>query len=102
MLEQLILCCLVTFTMTVMLKDMLGPFDIFETLRGALCDYNDANNDPVNFFGKLFNCHWCLATWVSAVVALVTVIIFGMWWPYFFYLWLSAIAVTGVVYEKVM
>lgn len=93
MIEQAILCGLSTFTLTLMLKDLGGPFDIFKRLRQLLCKY-DAMNEPQNFFAKLFECPWCLGTWVAAGVVIMMLIL-----PIQFFYWLSAIAIAGILYN---
>jgi hypothetical protein len=93
-----LVCAPVSFTMLVMLKDLEGPWDIFGRLRMMLCRY-DAEYIPVNFFAKLFDCHWCLGTWVSAVIALAFVALGGLVWWSVFYIWLWCVAFIGLFYR---
>lgn len=96
MLARLLLYGLSAFVITLMLKDLDGPFDIFKLLREKICKY-DENLVPVNFFAKLFECPWCLGTWVSAGIVLLSLIV-----PIEFFYWLSAIAFVGMLYDKYM
>lgn len=96
MLERILAYGLSAFVLTLMLKDLNGPFDIFKILREKLCRY-DENYVPVNFFAKLFECPWCLGTWVSAGVVLLSLIL-----PVEIFYWLSAIAIVGMLYDKYM
>lgn len=96
MTEKLILCGLSTFILVLMLKDLDGPFDIFNKLRTLLCKYDDMNV-PQNFFAKLFDCPWCLSTWVAGGVTLLMLVL-----PVDIFIWLSAISIASIIYIYVM
>lgn len=108
MIEVLILNALAVFTITFFLKDMDGPFDIFLMIRVWLkavnkYDFEDGHilyqwSDD-GFFGGLFSCHWCLSTWISLLVTLVTCIAFGLAWYQYFYFVVDSIAIAGIVYK---
>jgi len=101
MIQGIVAVGLATFTLLLMLKDLDGPFDIFKWIRDTLCEY-DASNIPINFFGKLFDCPWCLSTWIAAFVAIVYVLVMTLPVMYFFFLWLAAIAVADMIYVYLM
>lgn len=101
-----ILAGAVTFALVLMLKDMDGPFDIFRGLRvmigAAHIDKTDNQEYSVeSFIGKLFDCHWCLGTWISAAVNIVMIICVIYPWYYFPAVWLAGLTVAGCIYEKV-
>lgn len=98
-----LMCGMGVFVLLILLKDMEGPFHIFKRLRQLLgFQYNQSGqleSADDNFFVNLWMCHWCLGTWLSAGLALFTVIVFAYPWFYFVYLWLGGIAVGSLTYH---
>lgn len=48
----------------------------------------------------LFGCAWCVSIWVGAGVTGFVMIFIGLTWPWFFLLWLTASAVTGLISQR--
>jgi hypothetical protein len=98
---------LCTFVITFFLKDLDGPLKMFDHIRVWLHVYTHKFNDQTGewynlygagFFATLFECFWCLSTWVSGFVCLITVIAFSQPWYFWPYEVLASIALAGVVY----
>jgi len=97
MITALILSGLATAILLIMFKDLDGPYDIFDSIRLALGVYR-----PESFFAKLFDCYWCLGTWVAVPVSIYVIAVFGLsilFWPLY---WLSSIIIAGIIYKYVM
>jgi len=101
---------LASFGLTYLLRYQDGPCDLFRKLRGAdgiryvpVVDYSEkvvsyieeVPND--GFFGKLMGCHWCLGTWVSAVMTVAVVALMGGSMVVMPFYWLASVGITGVL-----
>lgn len=98
-----VLLGLSTWRISSMLCYEEGPFGIFVKIREmAGIEHNDLNTPvvyPDRFFGKLFECIWCLSVWVSA-----TFVVFYIFLPtlaIYFSLWLSLSTICIMVNEWV-
>jgi hypothetical protein len=87
--------------------EIAGPWRLFVHIRHILKvsseQFNDQTGEWVEvagdgFFADLFSCFWCLATWISAIVCILTAITFNQPWYFCPYEWLANIAVAGIVY----
>jgi hypothetical protein len=92
---DLVVISLVVFTLTVLLKDTEGPFDLFQKFKNILVG---SEGHERAFFIKLFSCPWCLGTWISAVVTLLYCITSKSTFPTFIAYWLASIGITGLLY----
>jgi len=105
--EAIISISLFTYAFTYMLKYTDGPFDVFWRIRKSfgtekLEEYDPVTDEyyfiseefPDNFFGRLFNCWWCLSTWVSIFGVILYVA--GLY-PILY--WLSAVAISYIAHK---
>jgi len=101
MLENILVLGLVSFTITFMLHDLVGPFEIFRRIREKVgIDANFYIVKPSRW-ADLFHCFWCLTTWVCLIISAVFVIFYGLSLILGIYLWLGAVAVSGIIYTGV-
>ena len=97
-----ILMALATWRMTSLLMKENGPFNMFVLIRrivgikhyddGSVLSYKD------NFFGRLFECSWCLSVWVGA--GLTVAYIFLPEITIYFALALSLSTITILIEER--
>jgi hypothetical protein len=106
--DALVYNALAVFTLTLFLRDMDGPGDMFVVIRFYIkavtrLPYPDGTSEFVwnetTFFGNLFACFWCLSTWVAAIVSIASCAAFGLPWWYWLWLIASSIAVAGFMYK---
>ena len=101
MLENILVLGLVSFTITFMLHDLVGPFDIFRRIREkAGIDANFYIVKPSGW-ADLFKCFWCLTTWVCLIISAAFVIFYSLSVLLGIYIWLGAVAVSGLIYTGV-
>jgi len=106
--QHIVVVGLVVFISTFMLYQpgLDGPWGIFLHIRRwAMEQAFDVPDEayPVRpFFYALWDCFWCLGTWMSAFITIAYVI--GLQLPamYLFFIWLGAIAVAGIINKFVM
>lgn len=79
---------LATFAVTFLLKYIDGPFDVFAKLRQLL-------GPNLGFFGKLFDCFWCLGFWIGIVMLLLYISI--PWVVYAF----CVLGIIGYMHERI-
>ena len=90
---SLLLVGLASSYLTILLKDLDGPFGVVDKVRGYLI-----HKSP-GLFAGLFDCVWCLGTWVAFFVAIVYVFAVGLELYVFPFLWLAAIPIVVAVYR---
>lgn len=103
-LDVTMICGLVTFTLIYFVRELDGPFGVFWHLRLHL--KVDPDGNPVGFFSEMFACYWCLATWVSLPVVLISALFYPaglgiMIILYLIYSWAASIAIAGMLYTLV-
>jgi len=78
----LIIAILATYRLTSLLMKELGPWKMFTKFRSMFGIIHSSmgypHGYPETFFGKLFECHYCLSVWVGAAVAVAMLL--GLWW----------------------
>jgi len=94
--EDFVVLALVVFSLTVLFKDTDGPFRIFYKARDWLTFKKDGN--VRTFFKELFACPWCMGTWISAVVALLYLLISHCSIAIAIAYWIASVGVTGLLY----
>lgn len=96
-LTKYILLGLATWRLTSLLFREVGPFDLFVRIREAV-GIRHLKEDktpylyPDNFFGKLFECVWCLSVWIAFGMSILY--IFLPEFAILFSLWLSLSTIT--------
>jgi len=90
---SLLLVGLASSYLTILLKDLDGPFGLVDKVRDYLI-----HKSP-GLFAGLFDCEWCLGTWVAFFVAIVYVFVLGLEWYKFPFLWLASIPIIVAVYK---
>lgn len=109
-LSDFVIVSLAIFGFTYLLRYFNGPFDALLKIR-TLCgiaqvpilntvgqQIGDAEDMPTKL-AEFVGCYWCLTTWVSFVMFLVYVLVFGVdvvWLPF---LWLAGVAVSGLLHD---
>jgi hypothetical protein len=94
-LEDLVVISLVVFTITVLIKDTEGPFDLFQKFKNILV--GSEGHERV-FFVKLFSCPWCIGTWISIAVSLLYLLISHRSISVAIAYCIASIGVTGIMY----
>ena len=102
MLYDMLSVGIVTFMLVYFLKELPGPFDIFFKIQNAIVVVDDEGN-PTTFLGKLYDCWWCLSTWISLIVTILAVFITQntsvsvTWFMYWVFVWLGAVAIANLI-----
>lgn len=107
MIDVIVAIGIATFGIVYMVKFTDGPFDLFFKLRRFLSmgDPYDPEQElpeklpPVRlFFYQMFDCFWCLSTWVSLALLLIYAFaIKDFHWLLIIY-WFGAVGVSGVLW----
>jgi hypothetical protein len=80
---------LATYRLTSLLYREVGPWNLMSRIRnffGIVHDYDEVTRKelghphgyPITFWGKLFECFWCLSVWVGAGVTII-IALGGTW-----------------------
>lgn len=94
------------FYVALLLKDLAGPFDIADKIRqwlkvytvrlpGTVAEYIE---EGTGFYAKLFNCIWCLSTWVAIIMAIIFILFMHQPWWYWIFEVPVAITISGKLY----
>lgn len=106
MLEISVVCGLVVFVITFFLKELDGPFDILAKLRIKLIVYQelvwDIEVTKENFWAKLFECFWCLSSWVTVIVSVGVWLLIGFSLAWLPIVMIASIAIAGLINKFVM
>jgi len=109
-LSDFMIVSLAVFSITYLVVYFDGPFEILWKIR-HMCGVErvpvldsvgqqvDIIEEPVSELAKFIKCHWCLTTWVSFVVSLAYVLLFGVELVLFPFLWLASISVSGLLHD---
>jgi len=109
-LSDFILVSLAVFGITYLVVYFDGPFEILWKIR-RVCGVKrvpvldsvgqqvDIIEEPTSELAKLIKCHWCLTVWVSFVVSLAYVLLFGAALVRFPFLWLASVSVSGLLHD---
>lgn len=102
---------LATFLLVLMLKDLDGPYDIFNIIRSFIfmrhhhkvSEYKFEVVDNHPRLADLWSCAWCLSTWVSIpLVVLWSIFVIRLSWASDIFLWLISTAISGLIYHHFM
>lgn len=109
MLEWWILVTFATYAATYLLRYTYGPFDVFLRIRriagiNSFPLYDDDGNQvdiieevKSTYLAKLFDCWWCLSTWIALAWMLFTPL---RGWD-FFIVWFASIGLAGFLQETI-
>jgi hypothetical protein len=111
MISAIIIIGLVSFAITFFLKELDGPFNLIKKFRDRICKYAylpmsiggvtstqlTAILSPDNFFARLFECYWCLTTWITTGVMLLYLLLIGFPLIGIVFVLPAAIAVSGSI-----
>ena len=107
MISAILVIGLVSFVITFFLKELDGPFNVIKKFRDAICAYiylpspSNANFtavlSPDNFWARLFECFWCLTTWITAVVMLLYLLLIGFPLIWIVFILPASISVSGSI-----
>jgi len=105
MVEILVLNALAVFTVTLFTKDMEGPGGIFTKLREKVAGYEydsegELRHMPDTSMARLFNCFWCLSTWISVIFSGISTWAFSLSLPQCIILCFASVALAGLIYER--
>ena len=113
MISAIIIIGLVSFVITFFLKELDGPFNLIKKFRDKICKYTyvpmsiggvpvtatqlTAILSPDNFFARLFECYWCLTTWITTVMMVLYLLLIGfplIWIPFVL---IASIGISGSI-----
>jgi hypothetical protein len=107
MISAIVVIGLVSFVITFFLKELDGPFNVIKRFRDMICVYTDIPipdgktfkilEEPTNFWARLFDCFWCLTTWITAVVMLLYLLLIGFPLMWIVFILPASIAVSGSI-----
>jgi len=106
MLESVLVCGLVTFALLAMIMDLEGPFDIFLKVRIFFTELINNETRPTShfrsdFIHKLYECSFCMGTWISAGVSSLLVLSMKQPISYIPFVWLGGLSVACLLYREI-
>lgn len=94
---------LATFVIVYMLRWLNGPFDVFVHVRTYVYEEWSTGKVPPQQLrpklAELWDCEWCLGTWVSLILSIVAGVLGIMPITYIPLVWFAAIAVEIVMFK---